>query len=77
MGLFFGQPDYRLHSRLDHIERQLKALLDHLQVQLPDDGLGEVRQLAHAGEKIKAIKLYRELTGAGLVEAKEFVERAF
>jgi hypothetical protein len=76
MGLFFQPPDYGLISRLDRIERQLKALLDHLQVQLPDDGLGEVRRLAHTGEKIKAIKLYRELTGAGLVEAKEFVERA-
>ena len=76
MGLFFGWSDRGVHSRLDRIERQLKALLDHLQVQLPDDGLGEVRRLAHDGEKIKAIKLYRELTGAGLVEAKEFVERA-
>jgi hypothetical protein len=76
MGLFFGGPDYRLHSRLDRIERQLKALLDHLQVQLPDDGFGEVRQLADAGKKIEAIKLYRQLTGAGLVEAKQFVERA-
>jgi hypothetical protein len=76
MGLFFGAPDYRLHSRLDRIERQLQALLDHFQVQPPDDGLGEVRRLAHAGEKINAIKLYRKLTGAGLVEAKEFVERA-
>jgi hypothetical protein len=76
MGFYFGWPDRGLHSRLDRIERQLKALLDHFQVQLPDDGLGEVRRLAHAGEKINAIKLYRQLTGASLVEAKEFVERA-
>jgi hypothetical protein len=76
MGLFFGWPDRGLHLRLDRIERQLKALLDHLQVPQPDDGLGEVRRLAHAGEKIKAIKLYRQLTGADLVAAKEFVERA-
>ena len=73
---FFGWPDYGLHTRLDRIERQLKALLDHLQVELPDDGLGEVRRLAQAGEKIQAIKRYRELTGASLVEAKNFVERS-
>ena len=74
MGLF-GWPDRGLHTRLDRIERLLTTLLEHLQVELPDDGLGEVRRLAQGGEKIRAIKLYRELTGAGLVEAKEFVER--
>jgi ribosomal protein L7/L12 len=36
--------------------------------------LGEVEQLARAGDKISAIKLYRKLTGVGLKEAKEAVE---
>jgi ribosomal protein L7/L12 len=35
----------------------------------------EVERLMKAGQKIKAIKAYREATGAGLKEAKEAVER--
>jgi ribosomal protein L7/L12 len=35
----------------------------------------EVGQLMKAGQKINAIKAYREATGAGLKEAKEAVER--
>jgi ribosomal protein L7/L12 len=31
-------------------------------------------ELLHAGNKIGAIKLYRELTGVGLAEAKDAVE---
>lgn len=37
----------------------------------------EVQQIADAlasGRKIEAIKMYREATGAGLAEAKDFVE---
>ncbi len=36
---------------------------------------GEVAQLVKAGKKIEAIKLYRELTGVGLKEAKDAVEQ--
>jgi ribosomal protein L7/L12 len=63
-----------LNARLDRIERQLQALLRHFQINF-DDGFDEVRRLAAAGEKITAIKLYRQLTGAGLAEAKAFVEQ--
>jgi hypothetical protein len=34
----------------------------------------EVVELAHAGNKIEAIKLYREITGMGLKESKDAVE---
>jgi ribosomal protein L7/L12 len=34
-----------------------------------------VGQLLHAGRKIEAIKVYRQLTGVGLREAKAAVER--
>lgn len=37
--------------------------------------LGELGQLVRSGNKIAAIKLYRELFGVGLKEAKEAVER--
>jgi ribosomal protein L7/L12 len=33
-----------------------------------------VLELAMAGKKLDAIKLYRELTGAGMKEAKAFVD---
>jgi ribosomal protein L7/L12 len=39
--------------------------------------LEEVRRLAASGSTIHAIKRYRELTGTGLAEAKEFVEGMF
>ncbi|HET6326310.1 MAG TPA: ribosomal protein L7/L12 [Planctomycetaceae bacterium] len=35
---------------------------------------GRVKALVGAGQKIEAIKLYRDLTGAGLKEAKDAVE---
>tara|TARA_R110002072_G_scaffold13481_3_gene56965 strand:- start:32117 stop:32536 length:420 start_codon:yes stop_codon:yes gene_type:complete len=34
----------------------------------------EIRQLLNSGNKIQAIKTYREKTGAGLAEAKDAVE---
>ena len=36
--------------------------------------LAEVHALAVQGQKIQAIKLYRELTGVGLKEAKDYVD---
>ncbi len=40
----------------------------------PDDVLTAVQSALRAGEKIAAIKLYREATGVGLAEAKAAVE---
>jgi len=37
--------------------------------------LAEVHALAAQGQKIEAIKRYRELTGVGLKEAKDYVDR--
>ncbi|SLM99115.1 ribosomal protein L7/L12 [Brevibacterium yomogidense] len=40
-----------------------------------DHGLtAEVRRLVGEGQKIKAIKEYRTVTGAGLIEAKQAVD---
>ncbi len=36
--------------------------------------MGDVRALVRAGQKLNAIKRYRELTGLGLQEAKEAVD---
>ena len=40
-----------------------------------DPRLQEVHAAILAGQKIQAIKLWRELTGAGLAEAKATIER--
>ena len=40
----------------------------------PTHDLAEVRALAQAGNKIEAIKLYRQLAGVGLKEAKDYVD---
>ena len=40
----------------------------------PGQDLTEVMTLLQQGKKIQAVKRYRELTGAGLREAKEAVE---
>jgi ribosomal protein L7/L12 len=41
---------------------------------IPAPQLSEVRALAEGGRKIDAIRIYRELTGASLVDAKSAVE---
>ena len=41
---------------------------------LSDEDTARVRDIAMSGQKIAAIKLYRELTGAGLREARDAVE---
>ncbi|HEY4232349.1 MAG TPA: ribosomal protein L7/L12 [Lacipirellulaceae bacterium] len=48
--------------------------MTRLEIQLPDDGLQQVLDLASAGEKISAIRMYRKLTNVGLAEAKAAVE---
>jgi Ribosomal protein L7/L12 C-terminal domain len=41
---------------------------------LTEAALDQISGALYAGKKIAAIKMYREATGAGLVEAKETVE---
>ncbi len=56
------------------LERKVDLILKHLGID-PNQGVDEqIMKLLDAGEKIKAIKLYREQTGVGLKEAKDYVE---
>ena len=66
----------RLERKVDFLLRELN-LVEKEEVTLPDFGpvLTEVAELVRQNRKIEAIKLYRELTGAGLKEAKEVVDR--
>jgi hypothetical protein len=57
------------------LERKVDLILKHLGID-PNQGVDEkIMELLKAGQKIQAIKLYREQTGAGLKDAKDYVER--
>jgi hypothetical protein len=71
----------QLMLRLDHIEEHLARLAAGIGYPYerfyPQVGSGmspEVLQLVYSGNKIAAIKLYRELTGADLREAKRVID---
>ncbi|OBK40443.1 hypothetical protein A5658_21915 [Mycobacterium sp. 1245111.1] len=73
-----SEVDYGARARLDYIEKQLQALFPDSYVPFAaaaTSGLPDaVVALARSGNMIAAIKEYRELTGAGLAEAKKAVE---
>jgi ribosomal protein L7/L12 len=66
----------RLERKVDFLLRELN-LVEKEEATLPDFGpvLTEVAELVRQNRKIEAIKLYREMTGVGLKEAKEVVDR--
>jgi ribosomal protein L7/L12 len=70
--------DYGARARLDYIETQLQALLPDSYVPFAVASAAgmpaAVVELARAGNLIAAIKEYRQITGAGLAEAKKAVE---
>lgn len=68
------QTDPALVRRIDRIEKKLDLLLSRAGIELPEDNFDEVRELVRRGDKIAAIKRYREITGAGLAEAKSAVD---
>jgi DNA-directed RNA polymerase subunit RPC12/RpoP len=43
--------------------------------QIPDPSLSEVAALFRAGKRVQATVRYREITGAGLKEAREAIDR--
>jgi Ribosomal protein L7/L12 C-terminal domain len=63
-----------LDRRLARIERQLGLIMKRLEIDEPTPDLPGVVAELEQGNKIKAIKTYREQTGAGLAEAKAAVE---
>jgi len=66
----------RESSRLSRVEAKLDLLLKHAGLTFdPKAGVpAGVMEALESGNKIEAIKLYREATGVGLAEAKVFVE---
>jgi ribosomal protein L7/L12 len=66
----------RVNERLRAIEAQLALLSEKAGVPYESpsaDVPEEVLELARSGNKLDAIKKYRELTGAGSEEAKEVI----
>lgn len=60
--------------RLGRLEQKVDLILTHLGLD-PNQGVNlEIMELMKTGQKIQAIKLYREQTGVGLKEAKDYVE---
>ncbi|MEU7616084.1 hypothetical protein AB0M91_12860 [Micromonospora rifamycinica] len=60
--------------RLVEIERRQRLIMDHLGIVDRGPTLPGVREHLARGDKIKAIKAYREATGTDLRTAKEAVE---
>ncbi len=77
-GLFglFGSTGTPQNAALLHrIEQKIDQIMRHLGIPFEEPELdSEVIRLADAGQKIMAIKRYREVTGAGLKDAKDAVE---
>ena len=71
--------DEDLRERLERLERKVDFLLQHFGLvtvaQQTPQAYAQVLALKRAGRIIDAIKLYRELTGVGLREAKDYVDR--
>jgi ribosomal protein L7/L12 len=65
----------RADRRVARVERKLDLIMDHLGLSEHDARMDEVAVLAREGRTIQAVKLYREITGEGLKEAKEAVDR--
>jgi ribosomal protein L7/L12 len=75
---FFRSPQERNVSdaayRLAQLERKIDLILDHLGIEHHDDFEEQLVSLLAQGQKIQAIKVYREATGSGLKDAKDAVE---
>jgi len=56
------------------IEGRVNALMKQSGIDSHEMAVEEAKKLAQAGKKIEAIKVYRDLTGCGLAEAKMKVD---
>jgi hypothetical protein len=70
-----------LKSRINELEDRLKFLYDRLNIDYADPNSDPIRSpgiqdALRRGNKIEAIKMYRELTGVGLAEAKQAIDRS-
>lgn len=69
-----------LKSRISELEDKLQFLYRRLNIDYIDPNADpalapQIQEALKRGNKIEAIKIYRELTGVGLAEAKQAIER--
>jgi len=71
-----------LKSRINELEDHLKFLYRRLNIDYAEDPNSDptlspqILDALRRGNKIEAIKIYRELTGVGLAEAKDVIDKA-
>jgi ribosomal protein L7/L12 len=70
-----------MRSRINELEDRLNFLYQRLGIEYADRNSDPIRSpkiqdALRRGNKIEAIKIYRELTGVGLAEAKQEIDRA-
>lgn len=70
-----------LRSRVNELEDRLKFIYRRLNIEYADPSSDpvlspQIQDALRRGNKIEAIKLYRELTGVGLAEAKDVIDKA-
>ena len=70
-----------LQSRVRELEDKIEFLYRRLNIDYNDPNSDpafapQVQEALRRGNKIEAIKIYRELTGVGLAEAKQAIDRA-
>ncbi len=66
----------QLSQRIEEANQSLRKISKHLGVHdtILESLEEELKELVKQGEKIKAIKLYRETTGLGLKEAHDHIQ---
>ena len=70
----------QLRSRINELEDRLKFIYRRLGIEYADPNSApelspQIQDALRRGNKIEAIKLYRELTGLGLAEAKSVIDK--
>ena len=70
----------QLRSRINELEDRLKILYRHLNLEYSDSASDlllspQIQAAIRNGNKIEAIKIYREMTGLGLAEAKAVIDK--
>jgi ribosomal protein L7/L12 len=70
-----------LRSRINELEDRLNFLYQRLNIEYTNPNSDpvlspQIQDALRRGNKIEAIKIYRELTGVGLAEAKDAIDLA-
>jgi hypothetical protein len=71
-----GLTDAQVIARLERLERNVRALGEHIGLSLEDPAVGidtDIIELARSGDRMGAAKLYAERTGVDFVEAQRIV----